>query len=262
VFLARAWDDLGRAGRLLVPGLGMVVFLVAGLAIARRDETAVQRLAGLLLFLSVAAAAWLAALVTSDVAGASDRSTVVAVGATLTTFGGALYGTRRWPLQQLAVLSGLAVLLGGALFGEEPALPRAIGWTLLGGAWAFLGARGMLEPQPAAIVIGALLSVFGPMTAMGEWTGAAMLLGVAAAAYVVTLGALRHEGIVLGIGVVAAFMYLVRSITYYLRGSIAVALGLLVVGIGLMTLAVIVLRTRPRPGPQRTRPGPPRAAPG
>ena len=43
VFLSRSWDDLGHGARLAVAGSAAAVFLVAGFAIHRRAEPAVQR---------------------------------------------------------------------------------------------------------------------------------------------------------------------------------------------------------------------------
>jgi hypothetical protein len=249
VFVGRTWDDLTRAEQLMLPGLGALVFLSAAGALRESREPAVQRLAGLLGLLGTGAVAWLAGLLVGDVAGASDRVTVLSVGATLTILAAPLYAYRRWPLQQLALLAGLGCLLGAAFFDQEAGL--AIVFTLLGVAWAALGARGILVPARTALILGAVLALWSPTFALDRWTGIGVLLGVLAASGILTIGALRREGVVLGIGVVGLFLYLVRAITYYLRGSGAIALGFLVVGVGLMVAAAIAMRSWPRHGPPR-----------
>jgi hypothetical protein len=254
VFVSRSWDDLSQAGRLAVPGLGAVVCLVAGFAIHRSAEAAVERLAGVLWLLSAAGAGWFSGILAADVADGSDRAVVLSVGAAVTIAGGALYAYRRWPLQQLALAAGLGILLGAAFFGHEVAIGLSL--TVLGAGWAALGALRLLPPAGTALVIGSLVAMWGPVIGMDEWVGGAVLLGVAIAAGVLSLGALRREGAVLGMGVVGLFLYLIRAITYYLRGSAATTLGLLVVGVALMAAAVITIRRRPRAGP------PPRVAHG
>jgi hypothetical protein len=249
VFVGRSWDDLTQAGRLLVPGTLAVVLLAAGAAVHTSRDPAVQRLAGALWFLGTGAVGWFDGLLVGDVAGASGRATALSVGATLTVVGGAIYTYRRWPLQQLALLAGLGCLLGGVFFDEVTAIGIAL--TLLGVAWVALGALRILEPASAALVSGALLALWSPTLAMDHWTGIAAIAGVLVAAGILTLGTIRRAGVVLGIGAVGLFLYLVRAITYYLRGSGAVALGFLVVGVGLIAAAAIAMRSRPGHGPPR-----------
>lgn len=247
VFVSRSWDDLSQAGRLAVPGLGAVVCLLAGLAIHRSTEPAVERLADALWLLTAAGAGWFAGILAADVADVSDRAVVLSIGGAVTVAGGALYWFRPWPLQQLALVAGLGILLGGAFFDHEVAI--GVSLTVLGAGWAALGALRLLPPAAAAMVTGSLLAMWGPAIGMDEWVGGATLMGVATAAGVLTLGALRREGVVLGMGVVGLFLYLTRAITYFLRGSAATTLGFLVIGVALMAAAVITIRRRPRRGP-------------
>jgi hypothetical protein len=249
VFLVRIWDDLALAGRLLIPGLGAAAFLGAGLAIAPSDAPPIRRLAEFLWLLGAGATAWLAATVAVDVADAPDRGTMLAVGCTLSIVGLGLTAYRRWPVPQLILAVGLVWLLGGAFYDSE--LGFAIAWTLLGVAWTILAIRRLLPPARTTLLIGALLALLGPMPAFEEWTGIGLALGVVVAAGAIGIGAWQHHPQVLAIGAVGLFLYLVRSITYFLPGSGATALGLLAIGAGLIVVAVLAMRSRPRPGPPR-----------
>jgi hypothetical protein len=249
VFLVRIWDDLALAGRLVIPGLGAAAFLGAGIAIARSDEPPIRRLAEFLWLLGAGATAWLAATVAADVADAPDRGTVLAVGCALSIVGLGLTAYRRWPVPQLILAVGLVWLLGGAFYDIE--LGFAIAWTLLGVAWMVLAMLRLLPPARATLLIGTLLALLGPMPALDEWTGIGLALGVVVAAGAVGIGAWQHHPQVLAIGAIGLFLYLVRSITYFLPGSGATALGLLAIGAGLIVVAVLAMRSRPRPGPPR-----------
>lgn len=248
-FVGRNWEDLATWQRLALPGTGVPLFLVAGFAIRRSEEPAVQRLAGLLWFLAIGSAAWLTAIWAVEIADVSDRQALLSVGATVTVVGGALYAYRRWSLPQLGLVGGLALLITGAFF--ENALAIGIALTVLGAAWAALAALRILEPRTSTALIGGLLGMVGPSVVAGDQTGEGLVLGVAIAAGVVGVGALVRQGIVIAAGVGGLFLYLVAAIQHFLEGSAATALGLLVVGLGLIALAVIGTRMRPRHGPPR-----------
>ena len=249
VFVGRSWDDLSQAQQLALPAVGLVLFLVAGFAIHRSDEPAVQRLAGLLWFLATGSAGWLTAVWAMEVADVSDRQAMLSVGAVVSAVGGALYAYRRWVLPQLALVGGLGLLIGGAFFEDE--LVIGIALTVLGAAWAALGALRLLAPTAPTVAIGGVVALWSPTVVMADHTGGGLLVGVAIAAGVVGLGALIRQGIVIGLGVAGLFLYLVGAIDHFLEGSAATALGFLVVGVGLMALAVIGMRMRPRQGPPR-----------
>jgi hypothetical protein len=249
VFLARIWNDLALAGRLVIPALGSVVFLGAGSFVARGEDPVAQRLAGFLWLLGAAATGWFAATLSADAADASERVTTLAVGCSVALVGAGLLAYRQWPVSQLVLAVGLVIALAGAF--AEAELGFAIAWTLLGVAWTGAGVRRLLPPARTALLIGTLLAVLGPAPAMEAWTGAATIAGAAIAAGVVALGAWQRHGQVLAVGVVGVFLYLVRAITYFLRGSGATALALLTIGLALIAIAVVAMRSRPRPGPPR-----------
>lgn len=249
VFVAQTWGELAVWQRLAVPSTGLLAFLAAGSAIHRRNEPAVQRLTSLLWLLSAAAAGWLAAIVAVDVVDASDRQVLLVVGATVAVAGGALFASQRAPLLQLAIVVGLAMLLGGVFF--EDGLATGIALTSLGIGWAALGWLRLLAPTQPTVVLGGLLAMWGPTAMFGDRIAAGLLLGIAVATGVVGLGALLRHGPVIGIGVAGLFLYLVAAINHFLEGRAATAIGLLVVGVALMALAVVAMRTRPRAGPPR-----------
>lgn len=249
VFVTRTWDELTTWQRLTTAGAGGLAFLGAGSAIHRSREPAVQRLAALLWLIGTGAGAGFAGIVAADVADVADRQVLVWVGATSALLGGVLYAYRRWALLQLALVGGLAMLVGAALFDHPFRI--GLGLTALGAAWAVLGALRVLAPPSASLAIGSILALWGPMPVIDGSTGLGLSVGVAVAAGVLGLGALARQPVVLGIGVVGLFLYLVNTIGHFLEGSAATALGLLVVGLALIALAVIGTRMRPRRGPPR-----------
>ncbi|HEX6231121.1 MAG TPA: hypothetical protein VF029_05370 [Actinomycetota bacterium] len=249
VFVGQTWEDLRVWQRIAVPGTGVLVFLAAGSAILRSDEPATQRLAGLLWLLAAASAGWLAATIAVDVVDAAQRWILVSVGATVAVVGGSLFAVRRFPVLQLSLVAGLAMVLAGAFFDDAVAIGIAL--TSLGAAWACLGALRLLAPAWATVPIGCVLATWGPSVMLADRTALGLLVGVGIGAAVVALGAALRHGLVIGIGVAGSFLYLVGAIGHFLEGRAATAIGLLVAGVALMALAVVAMRMRPRPGPPR-----------
>ncbi len=249
VFVGRTWGDLETWQRLAMTGVGGLAFLGAGAAINRSQEPAVQRLAALLWVVGTAGLTGFTAILAVDVADLSDRSALLAVGATLIAIGGASYAYRRWALLQVPLVGGSGVLVGVAFFDEPFRI--GLGLTVLGAVWAALGTLRLLPPASAALTIGSILALWGPTPMVDGSVGPALSMGVLVAAGVVALSAFARQPVVLGIGVVGLFIYLVRAIGYFFPGSIATALGLLVVGLALIVVVVLATRMRPRHGPPR-----------
>lgn len=119
VFLARIWNDLALAGRLVIPAVGSVVFLGAGSFVARSEDPVAQRLAGFLWLLGAAATGWFTATLAADAADASERVTTLAVGCSVALVGAGLLAYRQWPVSQLVLAVGLVIALAGAFADAE-----------------------------------------------------------------------------------------------------------------------------------------------
>ena len=89
------------------------VLFLAGIIVRQVREPAIQRLAGVAWFLSVAGVAGAVWLALYHVYGKTDAVTAVAVGAGVTLYAAALWLLRRSALQSLALFAGLVITILG-----------------------------------------------------------------------------------------------------------------------------------------------------
>ena len=129
--ISQRWNDITRGGQAGVFAAAAVFFLLAGILVRRVREPAIQRLAGVAWFLSVAGVAGAVWLAMYHVYGKTDAVTAVAVGAGVTLYAAALWLIRRSALQSLALFAGLVIAILGiadivtvpAGTGPAPRLP-------------------------------------------------------------------------------------------------------------------------------------------
>ena len=105
--ISQRWNDIGRAGQGGVLAAAAVFFFLVGIIVRQVREPAIQRLAGVAWFLSVAGVAGAVWLALYHVYGKTDAVTAVAVGAGVTLYAAALWLLRRSALQSLALFAGL-----------------------------------------------------------------------------------------------------------------------------------------------------------
>jgi hypothetical protein len=245
--VGRYWPDMALAGRLALSGGGAAVLFGAGALVREGTDPALRRLRGFLWFVSTAAAALFAGVLAADGFDSEATETVVlACSGAVAVVSGLLWWGRDRPLQQLTCLGALVVLGGAAV--AEVAGSGPVGLTVWASGVVLVGLglrRGTPLPELTEAVGGASV-VVGPMIATNEWVGAGLLLALATAVGLVSLGVVRGaapsraEQVLLGaIGGVALLVTVPSNLTYFAReagfvtGMVVwlVGAGLLVVGI-------------------------------
>ena len=129
--ISQRWNDIGRGGQGGVFAAAAVFFFLVGIIVRQVREPAIQRLAGVAWFLSVAGAGGAVWLALYHVHGTTDAVTAVAAGAGVTLYAAALWLIRRSALQNLALFAGLVITIVGiagiitvpAGTGPAPRLP-------------------------------------------------------------------------------------------------------------------------------------------
>ena len=245
---AERWDELAVGVRLASVGAAGVFAFVAGWFLRRSVEPAILRLGSVLWAGAVAMVTWFSILFAVDVLETSDRATGIIASVSATIVAATLYAVGRRALQQLVLF---VALLYAIVFALEDQVWIGSAMLAIGLAWFELGWRELLEPRFTAMVLGSLGVLIGPMTIAGEANGTGLLIGLVMAAAVVTAGVLLHETVLLGIGVVGLFFFLIRTITYFFEGTVGVPIALLVAGAIVLVVALVLAR---RYGTTRTGP--------
>ncbi len=258
--IGQRWHDIGQWGHVGVSAAATVFFLLVGIIVRQVSEPAIQRLVGVMWFLSVAGAAWAVGLATADVYGKSGRVMVLAIGVAVTLYSAALWLARRRALQNVALFTGLIVTICGTI--STVAGEHASGWVSLafafalwgfGLAWAWLGWRRYIEPIWVTIPSGVLLALIMPSFSVGEHGWLYAIAITTAAAAMAASVPLRSTPL-LALGTMAMFGYLTSTVVQYFRESLGVPAALAITGVLIMGLAVVTARlmrtTRPlEPGP-------------
>lgn len=251
VALGQAWGDL-RVWQRLATSFGTAgAFLVAGIVLSRLDEPAIRRLVSVLWTLSVASLAWGLIVLGVDVLELAEERMSLFVGGVSLAYAGALWWVRRWPGQQVATFLALQVTVAGAILapsGEAPGWAPMLAIWAVGAAWLVLGWRGLLAPSAMAPALGALAMVLAPTFGGGmDWN---VLLGLGTSAGLMVLSVPMRETLLLAIGSVGAFGYLVGTAVTYFGETLGVPLALLFAGLAVLAVAVLggrLLRLTRRP---------------
>jgi uncharacterized membrane protein len=248
LLVADAWPRFTVGGRIALSSLLTVVAAGAGAAVARADATAMRRLGGLLLAAAALGAAWVTALVASDVLDWETAPLVIVVGSAAAVLASVcLVAVPSFPLQ-LVGLAGLQTVACGLLL-----LPRLtpnaawfglVAWSVAI-VWALLGRAGVVRPPVAATVLGgaaALLALqFG---AFGDGRTALLLLGVVTAATWVGLAVGDGRWTDLVVGGVGLFVFVPQVVFELFGDAIGAPATLLVVGLLLVLVATGLGRAR------------------
>ena len=241
MLLARVWRDLSPGARAAVLGGVALVAFLAGLVLRDSEEPAFDRVAGVLWLIAAGGAGACAGVTGTQVLEVSDRLEPVWIGAVTTIVAAALYGLRPHPLQQVALLVGLLILVTGAW--QSP-IPIGLSWWVIGGLWIPLGWAGRLEPRPVALVLGASVVAIGPALMAADASAVALSLGIVTAAGLLTASVAMGEPVLLGPGALALFGYLLATITRYLGQTVGMPVVLALAGIALLAVAFVTTRLR------------------
>jgi hypothetical protein len=245
--VGRRWDGLGGWGRVGVLAGAAVLFLMAGILVRGVGEPAVQRLAGVVWFLSVVCAGWAVGFAASDVYGNTGAVTVLAVGVGVTVYAAALWLVRRRAWQNAALFAGLVIAICGAIAtiaggpGPVPALAYALPLWGFGLGWAWLGRQRYVEPIWVSMPCGVILALIAPALAAGEH-GWLYAIGIATAAAVMAAGVPLRNTPLLALGTLAMFGYVTSAVIRYFHGSLGVPAALAVTGALILALAAVSAR--------------------
>ena len=256
--ISQRWNDITRGGQAGVFAAAAVFFLLAGTIVRQVREPAIQRLAGVAWFLSVAGAAGAVWLALYHVHWNTDAVTVLAVGAAVTVYAAALWLVRRSALQNLALFAGLVITIVGiaavitAPAGPGPApapapnlptpvLAVALPLWVFGLAWAGLGWRRYVGPVWVTIPCGVVLALIAPSFAAGGH-GWVYVIGIATAAAAMAAGVPLRNTALLALGALAMFGYLTAVAARYLHQSLGVPSALAITGVLIIGVAVVSAR--------------------
>lgn len=223
-------------------------------------EPAIQRLAGVAWFLSVAGVAGAVWLALYHVHGKTDAVTAVAAGAGATLYAAALWLVRRGAPQSLALFAGLVITTLGVAdiitvpAGPGPAAPLspapnlptpllaiALPLWVFGLAWAGLGWRRYVGPLWVTIPSGVILALMAPSFAAGHY-GWMYAIGIATAAAAMAASVPLRNTPLLALGALTLFGYLTAVAARYLHQSLEGPSALAITGVLVIGLAVVSAR--------------------
>ena len=242
---ARFWQDLAVWTRLTLLGLVAVALWAAGAAVHEHADPALWRLRGVLWLLSSATVAFFAALFTADVLELSSEAVALVTGLATATHAGALWWRRPRPLQQLACLAGVVAAIAGGVAvagGSETVVGLSI-WAV-GVGWVLLGWRGLLPPTLVALLVGAVVLLFGAQAMVAAWPAAGLLLGLASAAGLLVIGTTGHRLGLAGVGIWGVIMFLPATVVHFFAGTVGVPVLILLTGVVLLAATLVMLRVR------------------
>jgi hypothetical protein len=223
-----------------------VLFLVTGIFLGRVSEPAIQRLAGVVWFLSVACTGGAVGIATYDVYGNTGAVTVLAAGAGAAVYAAALWLVRRRASQNAALFAGLVTALCGIISasagpGPAPALAYALPLWGFGLGWSWLGWRRHVEPIWVTMPCGVILALIAPGLAAGDH-GWLYAIGIATAAAAMAASVPLRNTPLLSLGTLAMFGYVTSAVIRYFGQSLGVPAALAVTGALILVLAVVSAR--------------------
>jgi hypothetical protein len=245
------WRDAPIAGRLGLFAVVAAATWLVGARIGDGSAPALIRLRGALWFASSAAVAALAGQVAQDVAHAGVPTVWLAAGTAAAVHSALLWRLRDRPAQHLACLAGVLTAASGAasLAGGAAAVGLAV--VAGGAAWVAAGWMAVLPPAVMALVGGGVAVLAGAGITADEWSDAAPLLGLAAAAVFVALGIATVRTPLIVVGLVGGFGYLPWTVGHFFADSLGVPLAMLLCGIALLAVTLVALRRPSRDVPAR-----------
>jgi hypothetical protein len=253
--ISQRWNDVTRGGQGGVLAAAAVFFFLVGIIVRQVREPAIQRLAGVAWFLSVAGVAGAVWLAMYHVHGKTDAVTAVAAGAGVTLYAAALWLVRRSALQSLALFAGLVItILGiadiitvpagtGPATSPAPNLPTpllaiALPLWVFGLAWAGLGWRQYIGPLWVTVPSGVILALIAPSFAAGHY-GWMYVIGIATAAAAMAASVPLRNTPLLALGALTMFGYLTGVAARYLHQSLGAPSALAITGVLVIALAVL-----------------------
>jgi hypothetical protein len=244
--LSQRWNKIGGWGHTGVLAGAAVLFLVTGIFLRRADEPAIQRLAGVVWFLSVLCAGGAVGIAAYDVYGNTGAVTVLAVGSSATVYAAALWLVRRRAAQNAALFAGLVTAICGTIAtsagpGPVPALAYALPLWGFGLGWSWLGWQRHVEPIWVTMPCGTILALIAPGLAAGEH-GWVYAIGIATAAAAMAASVPLRNTPLLALSTLAMFGYVTSAVIRYFHQSLGIPAALAVTGALILGLAAVSAR--------------------
>lgn len=260
VAIGQRWGDIPAWGHVAVLAGAGLFSLLLGVAVRGVSEPAVQRLVGVVWFVSVAGVAAAAGLWAAEIAKANPDVTTLTVGVVAAAYAGGLWLVRQRALQVVALFLGFVIAVVGAvasLPGEPPTTAPALALWGLGGLWAVLAWRHYLDPAWVSAPLGIVLALVAPSIAVVEH-GWVYAVAIATAAAAMALSVPLRNTPLLGLGTVAMFGYVTATVVRYFGDSLGVPATLAITGVVILVLAVVTARLLRSAHPRGPKPPAPR----
>ena len=255
--MGERWNDIPTWGHVAVFAAAAALLFLIGAAVRRVHEPAVQRLVGVVWFLSVVNVAFAVVFATLDVHDNPTTYTALATGMTASLYAALLWLVRRRALQNVALFGGLILTVCGVIVAvADPAPSTAFALALwgFGLVWAWLGWQRFVEPLWVAVPSGVVLALLAPSFGAGGH-GWLLAVGIATAAAAMTASVGLKNPPLLAMGSVAMFGYLTSTVVRYFGDSLGVPGALAITGGLILCLAVVSVRlTRATRPPQPEKP--------
>jgi len=254
--IGQRWNGITNWGHVSVFAGAAAFFLLAGIILRRIRDPAIQRLTGVVWFLSVAGVAGAVGFATHDVYRNTGAVTALAVGVAITLYSAALWLVRRRALQNVALFAGLVVTICATIVnvagGSAPSLAFALALWGFGLGWAGLGWQRYVEPLWVTIPFGVVLTLLAPSFAVGEH-GWVYVIGIATATAAMAISVPLRNTPLLALGTLAMFGYVTGAVVQYFGESLGVPAALAITGALILSLAVVSARLMraarpPKPG--------------
>jgi hypothetical protein len=248
-----SWDELSRAGQILVLAAVTVLLVVAGVVIAGGPRelhamagvpsTVRRRVVSVLFALSAGTAALAAGV-------AVDTHEVLIGGATGLVLAAVAYLVLpSLPVllaaAALSVVTGIAV--GDDLLGDTP-LRTGLTLIAIGAGWAVLGLAGVLAHRTAAAVAGGVIGLFGAQLVLGDSAAAgwAYLLTLLVAIGCLATYAIDRGVVLLALGVIGITLAVAEAVADWTNGAAGGAAAVLTAGAVLLVGSGLALRLHRR----------------
>jgi hypothetical protein len=246
VFIAQQfWADLTPWAQTSLLGVVAIALLGAGAAVNGPIGTPTGRLGSFLWVLAAGATAATFGVYASEVANVPERDMALWVTAPATILAAVLWRLRERALQLVTVTFGIAGVSMAILAQVDDTVVTWGGLLIwaLGIAWMLLAYARVLTPLRAALVLGSLGALVGPLFMFEDnW---ALWLGLGTAVALIVIGIGKGITALGGMAVVALFVYIPRIVFEYVGDGLAAVVAMLLVGIVLVAVAIIVARRRP-----------------
>jgi hypothetical protein len=244
---SRGFTDWGHVGIFASTAL---FFLAAGLAVLRISEPPIDRMIGVVWFLSAGCAGAAAGIAARDGFGASGGVTAFVIGIAISVYSATLWLVRKRELQLVALFAGLTIAVCAAIItiaGDAgPRLAVALGLWALGIGWVIVGRQ---YPQPlwSTMPLAIVIALIGPSVAV--WShGWVFAIGVLTAAVAMAVSVRVRSTTLLVAGTLTLFGYVGAAVARYYHQSLGLPATLAICGVLFVGLAVIVARVRSATG--------------